>query len=129
MLASISMRQRRFLSRAVLAILLLFGAKRIPEIAGSFGKGIKEFKKNMNDVQRDIAEPPAVSMLDVLNRSGQIVMGVGKVHDLFAGRGLTRAFPAATATAALEETTKLIAKMPRGLLYASLDLTAERSRA
>jgi sec-independent protein translocase protein TatA len=38
-------------------VLLLFGAKRIPEIAGSFGKGIKEFKKNMNDVQREIATP------------------------------------------------------------------------
>ena len=48
---------------AVLAILLLFGAKRIPEIAGSFGKGIKEFKKNMNDVQRDIAEPSAQESL------------------------------------------------------------------
>lgn len=72
-----------------------------------------------------VAEPPAVSMLDVLNRSGQIVMGIGKVHDLFAGRGLTRAFPAITATAALEETTKLISKMPRGLLYASLDLLTD----
>ena len=41
-----------------LAILLLFGAKRIPEIAGSFGKGIREFKKNMSDVQREIQEPP-----------------------------------------------------------------------
>jgi sec-independent protein translocase protein TatA len=42
----------------VLAIVLLFfGAKRIPEIAGSFGKGIKEFKKNMNEVQRSITEP------------------------------------------------------------------------
>ena len=48
---------------AVLVILLLFGAKRIPEIAGSFGKGIKEFKKNMNDVQRDIAEPSAQESL------------------------------------------------------------------
>jgi sec-independent protein translocase protein TatA len=38
-------------------VLLLFGAKRIPEIAGSFGKGIKEFKKNMNDVQREISAP------------------------------------------------------------------------
>jgi sec-independent protein translocase protein TatA len=38
-------------------ILLFFGAKRIPEIAGSFGKGIKEFKKGMNEVQRSIAEP------------------------------------------------------------------------
>jgi sec-independent protein translocase protein TatA len=38
-------------------ILLLFGAKRIPEIAGSFGKGITEFKRNMNDAQRAITEP------------------------------------------------------------------------
>lgn len=29
----------------VVAIILLFGAKRIPEIAGSLAKGIKEFKK------------------------------------------------------------------------------------
>lgn len=28
-----------------LIILLLFGAKRLPEIAKSLGKGIKEFKK------------------------------------------------------------------------------------
>ena len=40
----------------LVVVLLLFGAKRIPEIAGSFGKGIKEFKKNMTDVQRDISE-------------------------------------------------------------------------
>jgi sec-independent protein translocase protein TatA len=40
-----------------LAILLLFGAKRIPEIAGSFGKGIKEFKRSLTDVERQIAEP------------------------------------------------------------------------
>ena len=35
-------------------VLLLFGAKRIPEIAGSMGKGIKEFKKNINEATRDI---------------------------------------------------------------------------
>ena len=40
-------------------VLLLFGAKRIPEIAGSMGKGIKEFKKNINEATREIdAEPP-----------------------------------------------------------------------
>ena len=32
------------------AALLLFGAKRIPEIAGSFGKGIREFMRNMNEI-------------------------------------------------------------------------------
>ena len=39
-------------------ILLLFGAKRIPEIAGSMGKGIKEFKKNINEATRDIDTAP-----------------------------------------------------------------------
>ena len=43
----------------LLVILLLFGAKRIPEIAGSFGKGIKEFKKNMTDIGSDPVAPPA----------------------------------------------------------------------
>jgi sec-independent protein translocase protein TatA len=38
-------------------VLVLFGAKRIPEISASFGKGIREFKKNVNDVERSIGEP------------------------------------------------------------------------
>lgn len=42
---------------ALVIVLLLFGAKRIPEIAGSFGKGIREFKKNMNDVQSEVMRP------------------------------------------------------------------------
>lgn len=37
-----------------LAILLLFGAKRLPEIAQGMGKGIKEFKKAMKDTTDDI---------------------------------------------------------------------------
>lgn len=40
-------------------VLLLFGAKRIPEIAGSLGKGINEFKRNITDAQRSITETPA----------------------------------------------------------------------
>jgi len=38
----------------MVVILLLFGAKRIPEIAGSMGKGIKEFKKQMSEAERAI---------------------------------------------------------------------------
>ena len=47
----------------LLVCLLLFGAKRIPEIAGSFGKGIKEFKKNMNEVQNSIDQPSSNASL------------------------------------------------------------------
>ena len=37
-----------------LIVLLLFGAKRMPELFRSFGKSIKEFKKATSDVQEDI---------------------------------------------------------------------------
>ena len=35
-------------------ILLLFGAKKLPELAKGLGKGIKEFKKAKNDVSEEI---------------------------------------------------------------------------
>src|SRR5580698_5810698 len=35
------------------AILVLFGAKRIPEFAKGLGQGIKEFKKASNDVTNE----------------------------------------------------------------------------
>ncbi len=38
-------------------VLVLFGAKRVPEIGASIGKGIREFKKSMSDVDRAIRDP------------------------------------------------------------------------
>ncbi len=54
----------------MVVILLLFGAKRIPEIAGSMGKGIREFKKNINDATREVtsessAEPPRLTSAEL----------------------------------------------------------------
>ena len=40
----------------LLVVLLLFGAKRIPEIAGSMGKGSLEFKRNINDATREVTD-------------------------------------------------------------------------
>lgn len=36
----------------LLVVLLFFGARRIPELAGSMGKGIREFKRNLSDPDR-----------------------------------------------------------------------------
>lgn len=36
-----------------LVVLVLFGAKKIPELAQGLGKGVKEFRKAMKDVQED----------------------------------------------------------------------------
>jgi len=41
----------------LLLVLVLFGAKRIPEIAQGLGKGIREFKKSMKDIQGEIEAP------------------------------------------------------------------------
>jgi len=38
----------------VLIVLLLFGAKRIPELMKSVGKGIKNFKEGMHEVEKEI---------------------------------------------------------------------------
>ncbi|MCK9209779.1 MAG: twin-arginine translocase TatA/TatE family subunit [Ignavibacteriaceae bacterium] len=34
--------------------LLLFGPKKLPEMMQSVGKGIKEFKKSLNEVEEEI---------------------------------------------------------------------------
>jgi len=37
----------------LLVLLLVFGARRIPEIGSSIGQGIKEFKRSLRDVTED----------------------------------------------------------------------------
>ena len=62
----------------ILAVLLLFGAKKIPELAKGLGTGIKEFKKATREVTDEIQNstndvppkpappaPPAPSRADV----------------------------------------------------------------
>ena len=55
-----------------LVVLLLFGAKRLPEIGASLGKGIREFKGSIKEIEkevkavseelpRDVVPPPSVS--------------------------------------------------------------------
>ncbi|MBM4174726.1 MAG: twin-arginine translocase TatA/TatE family subunit [Ignavibacteria bacterium] len=39
----------------LLVVLVLFGAKKIPELAQGLGKGIREFKKSMKDIEEDIS--------------------------------------------------------------------------
>ncbi len=40
----------------VLALLLLFGGKKIPELMRGLGKGISEFKKGKNEIENDSKE-------------------------------------------------------------------------
>lgn len=38
----------------LLLLLLLFGAKRLPELARSLGQGVKEFRKSVKEMSEDV---------------------------------------------------------------------------
>ena len=48
----------------LVAVLLLFGAKRLPEIGASFGKSIKAFKRGLSDADRAINEENSADRLN-----------------------------------------------------------------
>ena len=48
----------------LLVVLLLFGAKRLPEMGQSLGKGIREFKRSLTDMDKSLREPERDSRVD-----------------------------------------------------------------
>jgi sec-independent protein translocase protein TatA len=38
-------------------LLLIFGAKRLPELGSGLGKGIREFKRSMREINTEIERP------------------------------------------------------------------------
>ena len=64
--------------------------------------------------------PPGRTYLDELHAAGVPVHAVGKVSDLFAGRGIDVAHPGATNERALRETTRLIGELDAGLVFTNL---------
>lgn len=72
----------------MVVLLLLFGAKKLPELGSGLGKGIREFKRSMNDIKGEIdrvgetdnqiqpprqtqaVSPPQTKEAEPLNRQG-----------------------------------------------------------
>jgi len=65
-------------------------------------------------------EPPGRTYLDALGEAGVEVHGVGKIRDLFAGRGVSEHHPAAGNAEALAATTGLLADLDAGLVFTNL---------
>jgi phosphopentomutase len=65
-------------------------------------------------------DPPSRTYLDELQDDHVPVHAVGKVHDLFAGRGITEAHAGKTNTQALAATTDLLRDLERGLIFTNL---------
>ena len=65
-------------------------------------------------------EPPGKTFLDVLSENGKDVLAVGKIFDLFAGRGVTESFPTSGNTEGILRTKELLARPFDGLCFVNL---------
>lgn len=53
----------------LLVLLLVFGAKRLPELGGALGKGIREFKGSVRDIEKELSSPVDTAPKRELNKS------------------------------------------------------------
>lgn len=65
-------------------------------------------------------EPPAVTMLDQLKHAGRDVISVGKIKDIFAGRGITEAVYTKGNEEGIERTLEYLDKEFEGLCFINL---------
>jgi phosphopentomutase len=63
---------------------------------------------------------PRPTLLDTLTNARVGVFAVGKVADLFAGRGITRSRPTASDSAGVDGVLEMMQEEPRGLIFANL---------
>jgi len=71
--------------------------------------------------RHDYAMPPvAETLLDRLVASGHQVTSVGKVADLFAGRGISQSHPTKSDADGVDRIESLMASQERGLIFANL---------
>ena len=65
-------------------------------------------------------EPPAQTMLDVIKKAGKEVIGVGKIRDIFAGRGITSYVYTNGNTDGIEKTIAYLEEDFEGLCFVNL---------
>lgn len=94
-----------------------FGMGRV--IARPFVGSPGAFTRTAN--RHDYAMPPVgETLLDRLTAAGHEVTAIGKIHDLFAGRGITRNWPSASDEAGMDLVDRALAEVDRGLILANL---------
>jgi len=88
-------------------------------IARPFVGAPGSFRRTAN--RHDYAlEPFGPTVLDLLTGAGIPVVSVGKVSDLFAGRGVSRSYPTASDAQGLDRIREVMGDTPNGLIFANL---------
>ncbi|HET7219350.1 MAG TPA: phosphopentomutase [Vicinamibacterales bacterium] len=88
-------------------------------IARPFVGAAGSFQRTAN--RRDFALTPfAPTLLDVLTAAGVPVIAIGKIEDLFAGRGIARAVHTTSDDHGMDEIDAALTSTERGLIFANL---------
>ncbi len=77
------------------------------------------FQRTAN--RKDFALTPfEPTLLDALTAAGIPVVAIGKIEDLFAGRGISRAVHTTSDSHGMDEVERAMMDTPRGLIFANL---------
>jgi phosphopentomutase len=88
-------------------------------IARPFSGPVGQFQRTAN--RHDYAMPPrGETLLDRLTSAQIPVTAIGKIKDLFAGRGISRSLPAASDDQGMDRVDEEMARQERGLIFANL---------
>jgi len=88
-------------------------------IARPFVGSVGAFRRTAN--RHDYAVmPPGDTLLDLLTRRGIPVVSIGKIRDLFAGRGIDRAIPARSDADGLNHLMEVVHEQGEGLIFINL---------
>ena len=83
------------------------------------GRSREEFKRTPN--RRDFPVPPhGQTLLDRLVAGAYPVFGVGKIEDIFTGRGVTGAVHTRSDADGIDQTLKAMGEIGRGLIFTNL---------
>lgn len=83
------------------------------------GDAAETFKRTSR--RRDFSLPPnGHTLLDKFIAAGLEVFGVGKISDLFAGRGISRSFKSRSNAEGMEQTLAALSSLKRGLVFTNL---------
>ncbi|MFA5516729.1 MAG: phosphopentomutase [Desulfuromonadales bacterium] len=83
------------------------------------GANAADFRRTAG--RHDFSLPPTgPTVLDAMQSAGLDVIGIGKIHDIFAGRGLTRSVFTAGNAEGMEQTLAALSAVERGLIFTNL---------
>lgn len=77
------------------------------------------FQRTANRHDYSLA-PPSPNMLELVQQKGLEVIGVGKIGDIYAGKGITRSIPTKSNMDGVDQTVRTWREMKAGLLFTNL---------